>query len=108
VALVLDKSGSMSSGRKIEFAKEASREVVQNLKDDDYITVIGFDQTPFTVVKLGRLGQIRAHALERITRLFPAGRTNLLPSLDEARRELLRADAGRKHVIILTDGRIPD
>lgn len=108
VALVLDKSRSMAFGERIEFAKEAARETIRNLKNDDYLTVIGFDSAPFVVVKLGQLAQIRNEALERVERLFPANKTNMLPAIDEARRALTRADAGRKHMIILTDGRIPD
>lgn len=108
VALVLDKSRSMAFGDRIEYAKEAARETVRNLKNDDYLTVIGFDSAPFVVVKLGQLAQIRNEALERVERLFPANKTNMLPAIDEARRALTRADAGRKHMIILTDGRIPD
>lgn len=108
VALVLDKSRSMAFGDRIEYAKEAARETIRNLKNDDYLTVVGFDSAPFVVVKLGQLAEIRADALERVERLFPANKTNLLPAIDEARRALTRANAGRKHMIILTDGRIPD
>lgn len=108
VALVLDKSRSMAFGDRIEFAKEAARETIRNLKEDDYITVIGFDSAPFVVVKLGRLRDMRAEAIERVGRLFPANKTNMLPAIDEARRALTRVEAGRKHMIILTDGRIPD
>lgn len=108
VALVIDKSRSMASNYKIDFAKDAAREVVKNLKDDDLITVIGFDAAPFVAVSLGYLKNIRESALQRVGMLFPAGRTNLLPSIDEARRALSRAEAGRKHVIILTDGKVPD
>ncbi len=108
VALVLDKSRSMGFGDRIEFAKEGAREVIRNLKDDDYVTVIGFDSAPFVVVKLGQVGTIREDAIERVGRLFPNNKTNLLPALDEARRALMRANAGRKHMIVLTDGRIPD
>ncbi|MCB0317804.1 MAG: VWA domain-containing protein [Bdellovibrionales bacterium] len=108
VILVLDKSRSMDSGSKLEYAKEAAREVIKNLKDEDYIGIIGFDDAPFVVVKVGQLQQIRSHAIERVGRLFAAGRTNLYPAADEARRSLLNVSAGRKHVIIMTDGKLPD
>lgn len=108
VALVIDKSRSMATGSRLDFAKEAARELIRTLKDDDYIGVIGFDSSPFVVVRMGILGQIRAQALQRVGLLYPAKRTSLLPALDEARRDLIRARAGRKHMIILTDGKIPD
>jgi hypothetical protein len=51
---------------------------------------------------------VRDSAVSRISRLFPTSRTNLFPALDEARRGLTRINAGRKHVIVLTDGKLPD
>lgn len=108
VQLVIDKSQSMASGGKLDFAKEAAREVIHSLKDDDLIGVTGFDSAPFLVVKLGRVGEIRDTAIRRVGTLFPANKTNLFPAIDEARRSLVSAPAGRKHIIILTDGQIPD
>ncbi|MEZ4753797.1 MAG: VWA domain-containing protein [Bdellovibrionota bacterium] len=108
VILVLDKSRSMADGSKLEYAKEAAKEVIKNLKDEDYVGIIGFDDAPFVVVKLGQLSTIRSHAIDRVARLFAAGRTNLYPAADEARRSLMKVSAGRKHVIIMTDGKLPD
>ena len=108
VELVIDKSGSMGEGQKLEFAKEAAREVINALKDEDYIGVIGFDSAPWVVVKLGLLKEVRDSAIDRVGRLFPAQKTNMLPAIDEARRALVKAQAGRKHMLILTDGKVPD
>lgn len=108
VALVIDKSGSMSQSAKLDYAKEAAEETIRNLKDDDFVTVVGFDDAPFVVIKASRVGDIRYEAAERVGRLFAAGRTNLLPAIDEARRNLARTPAGRRHIIVLTDGRLPD
>jgi len=108
VQLVLDKSSSMKYGQKIEFSKVAAREVVRNLKDGDYFGVIGFDTTPFIAFPLRRLAEYRNMAISRIATLYAAGKTNLYPALDEARRGLVNIPAGRKHAIVLTDGRIPD
>lgn len=108
VELVLDKSRSMGQGNRIAFAKDAARESIGALKDEDYIGVIGFDAAPFVVVKLAKLKDNRVRALEGVGRLFPTGKTNLLPAIDEARRSLVRVNAGRKHMIILTDGQLPD
>lgn len=108
VQLVLDKSRSMATDSRLEFAKAAAEEVVRNLKDDDYIGVIGFDEVPFIALPVSPLTQVRGTAVDRISRLFPASRTNLFPALDEARRGLARINAGRKHAIVLTDGKLPD
>lgn len=108
VQLVVDKSRSMATDNRLEFAKAAAEEVVRNLKDDDYIGVIGFDEVPFIALPVSRLSQVRDSAISRISRLFPTSRTNLFPALDEARRGLAATPAGRKHVIVLTDGKLPD
>ena len=108
VQLVLDKSASMKFGQKIEFSKQAAREVVRSLKDADYFGVIGFDTTPFIAFPIRRLAEFRQMAIQRIGTLFAAGKTNLFPALDEARRGLINTPAGRKHIIVLTDGKIPD
>jgi Ca-activated chloride channel family protein len=108
VQLVVDKSRSMATDNRLEFAKAAAEEVVRNLKDDDFIGVIGFDEVPFIALPVSRLSQVRDSAISRISRLFPTSRTNLFPALDEARRGLAATPAGRKHVIVLTDGKLPD
>lgn len=108
VELLLDKSRSMLTANKLEFAKEAAAEVIRNLKDEDYVGVIGFDTVPFEVVRLDLLRNIREQAIDRLRRLIPAEKTNLLPAIDDGRRRLSSIEAGRKHMIILTDGRLPD
>ena len=108
VQLVIDKSRSMATDDKIEFVKDAAREVIKNLKDEDFVGIIGFDATPFIVVRLAQLANSRDQAMDRVGRIFASGRTNLMPAIDEARRALDRIQAGRKHIIILTDGKIPD
>jgi uncharacterized membrane protein len=108
VQLVIDKSRSMAMDSRLEFAKSAAREVLNSLKDDDYIGVIGFDDVPFIALPISPVGAVRNSAAERISRLFPTKKTNLFPALDEARRGMARINAGRKHVIVLTDGKLPD
>lgn len=109
VELVLDKSGSMKNSGKISFTKLAAEGVIGALKDEDYIGIIGFDSQPFIAFNVSLLGNGgRTKALKRINLLFPNGSTNLYPAMDAARIEIERARAGKKHMIILTDGRLPD
>ena len=104
VILVLDKSGSMRRQNKILYAKAGARAVARNLKDTDLLGIIGFDQEPFVVVPLEYLGKTRVDIDDRIERLKASGGTFLLPALTEAKRQLERQHASRKHIIILTDG----
>lgn len=108
VQLLLDKSRSMADGNRIDFAKEAAIEVVDNLKDEDYLGVMGFDVNPFVVIRLARLSEIRSEATRRIGLLYPNKGTSVVAAIDEGRRDLVRVNAGRKHMLILTDGEITD
>lgn len=108
VMLVIDKSESMRHDARMEFAKEAAKQVILNLKPNDYVGVIGFDLTPFVVVSIGRLSNVRDYALRQIQDLFPTRVTRLYPALTEAAAQLQGVKAGRKHMIILTDGKLPD
>ncbi|HET7393060.1 MAG TPA: VWA domain-containing protein [Candidatus Binatia bacterium] len=104
ILLVIDKSGSMREDNRIWYAQEAAKAVARQLKDTDLLGVIGFDVDPFVVVPLARIGSLRGTFNTQIERLKPAGRTVMLPAIIEAKRQLERQDAGRKHVIILSDG----
>lgn len=108
VQLVIDKSQSMGADYKLESAKDASAQVIKNLKDEDFVGVTAFDSNPFPVVPLGQLAKIRQSALDRVEIIFPTRQTNLLPAMALARESLENSTAGRKHIIILTDGDIPD
>ena len=104
VMLVIDKSGSMRREHRLLYAKSGVRGVARNLKDTDLFGVIGFDREPFPVIPLNYMGKIRADVDSRIGRLKADGGTYLLPALEEAKRQLERQSATRKHLIILTDG----
>ena len=58
--------------------------------------------------KTAPLSQVRQKALDRIELLIPATSTRLIAALGVASRQLDSAKAGRKHMIILTDGELPD
>jgi len=107
VALVIDKSGSMAEEGKIEAAKMAALASIQSLKDEDYISVIGFDAGPFVIIDVQPVGQAKREAEYRLRNLTAAGKTNLLPALATARQRLQKAGSSRKHIIVLSDGKFP-
>ena len=108
VMLVVDKSRSMAESSKMQFVKEAAKLVVKNLNDKDLVGIIGFDTNPFEVVKLTKIAGLRDSIAERIGRIHPNRKTNPLPALDMAYWRLKDTKAGVKHIIFLTDGKIPD
>ena len=107
VLLVMDKSGSMAHQNKIVAAKAAAKQSIESLKDEDYVGVIGFDHAPFVIIDLKRVGEVKHQADRRLRNLTAAGKTNLLPALAAARQKLKNASASRKHIIVLSDGKIP-
>ncbi len=104
LVLIIDKSGSMGRDNKLVYAKAAARTVTKALKDDDLVSVIGFDSQPFVVVPLEPLSESRPYMDQMIDRLKARGTTFLLPALKEAERTLAASGASVKHVVILTDG----
>ena len=104
VVLVIDKSGSMREENKLLYAKEAAKAVAGELKERDLLGVVGFDVEAFVVVPLAPLETIRGSLASQIDRLKAGGRTYLYPAIAEAKRQLERQGANRKHVIILSDG----
>jgi Ca-activated chloride channel family protein len=104
LVLIIDKSGSMGRGEKLDYAKAAARAAAGTLKDNDLIEVIGFDSQPFVVVPLEPLKTARPYLGQMIDRLKARGTTYLMPALKQADRDLAASGAAIKHVVILTDG----
>ena len=104
VIFVIDKSGSMREGNKLLYATQAAKAALGQFKDGDLIGVVGFDVSPFVVVPLTPVERLRGILDAQIDRLRPGGRTYVYPAIVEAKRQLERQSAGRKHVIILSDG----
>lgn len=107
VALVIDKSGSMQVEGRMMGARLAALNTIQGLGDEDFIAVIGFDHAPLVVMDLQKVSAARPQAEVRLRNLTPDGGTNLLPALSRARYRLASAAAGKKHIIVLTDGVFP-
>ena len=104
VIFVIDKSGSMREANKLLYTQEAAKAALRQFKDGDLVGVVGFDVSPFIVVPLTPVERVRGTFDAQVDRLRPGGRTYVYPAIVEAKRQLERQNAGRKHVIILSDG----
>ncbi|MGH7826225.1 MAG: VWA domain-containing protein [Candidatus Binatia bacterium] len=104
VVLVIDKSGSMREDNRILYAQETAKAVARQLKDNDLLGVVAFDASSFVVVEMDFVGRLRRSFDTQIDRLKPGGQTFFYPALVEAKRQLERQSAGRKHIILLSDG----
>lgn len=102
LVLVIDRSGSMAGG-PLELAKEAAMRTVELLRDVDTVGVIAFDSSPWWVVEPTKLTE-REEVLDKISGIQPAGGTEIYSAVEAGYNGLLKIDAQRKHMILLTDG----
>jgi uncharacterized membrane protein len=102
VVLIIDKSSSME-GKKIELARLAAIGVVENLKPEDRVGVLIFDNSFMWDVPI-RTVENKAFIKREISGIIPDGGTQIAPALNEAYRKILPINAAYKHIVLLTDG----
>ncbi|MGF7035976.1 Mg-chelatase subunit ChlD [Paenibacillus mucilaginosus] len=100
--LVIDRSGSMDGG-KLELAKEAAVRTVELMRPKDTIGVVAFDSTPWWVVEPQKLDDPKK-VTDLIRSIQPAGGTEIYTAVEEGYQRMLKVEAQRKHLILLTDG----
>lgn len=104
LALVIDKSGSMS-GSKIENARAAALEAVRRLTPDDVVSLVVYDNNVEVLVPASRggNGEVLAAAIENIQ---TSGGTNLHGGVVAGAAELRKhIEEGYTHrVLLISDG----
>jgi Ca-activated chloride channel family protein len=102
VALVLDRSGSMS-GRPLEAAKEAASRFASFLSPADRLSVVAFDDEVRTIYGPAAAGGDGAQ--QAIAKLQPGGSTNLSGGWLKGLNHVQAAPVdGTNRVVLLTDG----
>jgi len=104
IAIVLDKSGSMS-GQKIEKAKEAAIMALRKLNSRDIVSVVVYDSSVHVVVPATKLTD--RDAIERaIRRISAGGSTALFAGVSKGAQEIRKfIDEDRvNRLILLSDG----
>lgn len=102
--LVVDTSGSMS-GVKMSGARRAAAALLDEMSDDDAVSIVRFSDDAEVVVPLRRVRDVRERARAEIGKLFASGSTNIVRGISAAVRELERADGGIRRIALVTDGR---
>ncbi len=104
VALVLDRSGSMS-GARIRAAKDAAREAISRLSSDDYVSLVAYNHNVNVLRAAGRLGS-HSNLDAIISDLTANGTTALYAGVrtgaDQVKRFQARDRVNR--VILMSDG----
>jgi len=105
LALVIDRSGSMASERKLEFAKSAADQLVSRLRPDDRLAIVTYDEDVETVVS-SRPARNRDVFHASIDAIRTGGSTNLHGGMVAGYVEVTKAfdPAAANRVLLLSDG----
>ena len=105
LVMALDTSGSMR-GSKIETMREAAMQFVQQMGDDDYISVVGFGTEPYLVVKHSQVGPNRDKIINAIDNLSASGDTTLFDAIGDSGALLTETSlpSTANALVVLTDG----
>lgn len=102
VALIIDKSSSME-GRKMQLARLATIGVIDNLRPQDMVGVLIFDNSHQWAVPI-RKAEEKTLIKRLVSGIMADGGTQIAPALEEAYRRVYPLKAAFKHIVLLTDG----
>lgn len=104
LAVVLDHSGSMG-GEKMQQADEAVVSLLARMHDDDWLSVVVYDDTAEVLQPLAPVASLRASLPARIRNVYADGGTNIPMGLDLGVGTLASAPAGLvRRIVLLSDG----
>ena len=109
VAIVMDRSGSMSMGAgpgltKMDLANSGAARAVELLGELDAVSIHAIDTQPHEVVALAQVGPNRSQIIEAVRRVVSSGGGIVVhEALRAAKAELEKATSGTRHVIMFAD-----
>lgn len=105
LGIVIDKSGSMDERNKIGYVKQAVAYIIDQLNDDDYISIVTYD-TEVNVLQRTTRARDRWELRDKVSRISAAGWTNLSGGMFEGYDQV--EDSYRRgyvnRVLLLSDG----
>jgi len=105
IVVVLDKSGSMSSGGKMSNAKEAISFIIKNLTPDDTFSLVAYDSRVATIIEPVNVKNKKS-LISQVLQLRPGGSTNLsggmLEGYNQAEKNYRSNQVNR--VLLISDG----
>lgn len=104
LTLVLDHSNSMD-GTRIERVKAAAHQIIDSLKDNDILSIVGFNDRAETLIEATTVTD-RAGLKARVSLMHAAGGTEIYHGLNEGviQNRTYLAPKLVNHIILLTDG----
>jgi Ca-activated chloride channel family protein len=106
LAVVVDVSGSMNTGGKIDFVREGLGLLVDGLRDTDQVAIVTYSDGAEVLFPLQEVSLQRAQLRTIVQGLVADGSTNLYGGLELGYQELVSGyDSGRQNrMILLSDG----
>ena len=108
VTLVLDSSGSMADGNRVEIARSAADSIRRSLRDEDRISVVHFRSKVIHDLIVENHDPNSRRVRNSINRLSPGGSTNVQAGLDlgvEIADNMRRDNpSAYNYVILMSDG----
>ena len=112
ITLAFDTSGSMKENQKMENARAAALQLVDQLGDDDQFSLLPFSGAPEWALQRAGIKQDRAVAKEKIAALYPHDGTALYDAIAAAYAAHIASqdqDSERiSAIVVLTDGEDKD
>ena len=109
LAIVMDRSGSMSMGAgpgltKMDLANSGAARAVELLGDYDAVSIHAVDTAPHEVVGLAQVGPNRSAITEAVRRVVSTGGGIVVrEGLRAGKAELEKAQTGTRHLILFAD-----
>ncbi len=108
VTLVLDASGSMADGNRVQIARVAADRIRTSLRDEDRISVVQFDNQVIHELTVENQHPDSREVIHSLDRLAPGGSTNVQAGLDLgveiADYMRLKNPGAYNYVILMSDG----
>jgi len=106
LSVVIDRSGSMNDERKMEYARQAFISLIDQLKANDILSVIVYDDAIDVLRRAQRVGSNRSAIKRLVDDIYPRGSTNLGGGLHEGLRQAAAFASGDyvNRVVLLSDG----
>ena len=108
VTLVLDASGSMDQGNRVDIAREAAETIRQSLRSQDRIAVVQFSTNVLNEFTVEHRSPDDSAVVRSISRLTPSSSTNVQAGLNKGVQLADRARSANpdayNYIILMSDG----